>query len=66
MDYRLRLFGDQSLVLLADVFNMFDTQEVTGYDNYTESAFGVPNPDFGRVIAYQAPRQIRVGARFSW
>jgi hypothetical protein len=66
VDYRLRLFGDQNLVLLADVFNMFDTQEVTGYDNYTESAFGVPNPDFGRVIAYQAPRLIRVGARFSW
>jgi hypothetical protein len=65
-DYRLRLFGDQSLVLLADVFNMFDTQEVTGYDNYTESAFGVPNPDFGRVIAYQSPRQIRIGARFGW
>ncbi len=52
--------------MLADVFNLVDTQQVLDYDNYTESAFDVPNPDFGRVISYQAPRQLRIGARFAW
>jgi outer membrane receptor protein involved in Fe transport len=66
LDYRIPPFGTRRLLLLADVFNLFDTQEVTGYDNYTESAFQVPNPDFGRVMSYQAPRQFRIGARFGW
>lgn len=64
-DYRFR-FGDRELLVLADVFNVVDTHEVLDYDNYTEVEFTVPNPDFGRVIAYQAPRRLRVGARFSW
>jgi outer membrane receptor protein involved in Fe transport len=66
VNYRIPLFGNRSLLLLADVFNLFDTQEVLDYDNYTESSFQVPNPDFGRVIAYQPPRQLRIGARFAW
>ena len=43
-----------------------DSQRVADYDNYTESAFQVPNPDFGRVIAYQPPRSLRIGARLAW
>jgi hypothetical protein len=61
------------VVLLADVFNMFNTQSVTGYNYYTEYPdFGTPNPDFGAVgnpvtlIGYQTPRQIRFGARFEF
>ena len=65
-DYRLQLFGNRHVLLLADVFNLFDTQSVTDYDNYTESSFQVLNPDFGRVIAYQPPRQVLIGARFGW
>jgi hypothetical protein len=71
--YILRL-GTKNLVLLADVFNVFNSQTVLDYDNWTESTFGAPNPDFGRagvssVIAgqqIQAPRQVRVGARFEF
>ena len=66
VDYEIPLFGERSLRLVADVFNVFNTQEVTDYDNYTEAEFLVPNPDFGRVISYQAPRQLRIGARFGW
>jgi hypothetical protein len=62
----LQLFGDRELVLLADVFNLFDTQGVTGYDNYVEEEFTISNPDFGRVLAYQTPRALRIGARFGW
>ena len=36
------------------------------YDDYTESAFGVANPDFGRILAYQNPFTLRVGARLEF
>jgi hypothetical protein len=36
------------------------------YDYYTEIAPNRPNPDFGRVIAYQQPLQLRVGVRFGF
>nr|MBP7570585.1 TonB-dependent receptor [Acidobacteriota bacterium] len=62
-DYSIPL-GRQRLTLIAQVFNVFNRREPLDYDNYTEVSFGVPNPDFGRVIAYQAPRSLRVGARF--
>ena len=64
-DYNLRL-GARRITLLADVFNLFNQQRVTDYDDYTEIAFGAPNADFGRVIAYQAPRAVRFGVRFAF
>jgi hypothetical protein len=62
-DYAIRI-GDRQVVLLADIFNIFDTQTVTAYDDFTESTFQVLNPDFGRRIEYQNPRRVRLGARF--
>jgi hypothetical protein len=53
-------------MLLADVFSAFDSQDVLNYDNCTQFEAGVPNPDFGRVIGYQTPRQARVGVRFTF
>jgi hypothetical protein len=61
-------------VLLADFFNLFNRQAPTDYDYATESAFGALNPNFGYPAngqvgagtSYQAPRQIRLGARFEW
>lgn len=72
--YNLRLGGNRALVLLADVFNIFNTQTPIDYDSWVESTFGAVNPDFGRVgvssvIAGQqftTPRQLRVGARFDF
>ncbi|HSK11474.1 MAG TPA: TonB-dependent receptor [Vicinamibacterales bacterium] len=64
-DYSIRL-GGQRLMLLADVFNVFNRREPLAYDNYTEVSFAVTNPDFGRVMAYQSPRRVRVGARFEF
>jgi hypothetical protein len=72
--YNLKLGGNRALVLLADVFNIFNTQTPIDYDAWVESTFGAVNPDFGRagvssVIAGQqfaTPRQLRVGARFEF
>jgi hypothetical protein len=64
-DYRLNL-GNTRVVLLADVFNLFNTHTVTEYDDYTESTFGVENPDFGRRLAFQNPLAVRFGFRFEF
>jgi len=72
--YQLKMRGARKLTVLADIFNLFDQQTVTGYDSYTSLTFGAgPNPNFGQptsqIIAgpqIQAPRQIRLGARFSF
>jgi hypothetical protein len=67
-------FGSRNLLLIADVFNIFDTQTVLDYNSFAELSSSVPNPDFGLagvsgVFAGQqftAPRQLRVGARFEF
>jgi len=74
--YKLKLGKRRNdLTLLADVFNLFDSQTALTYDQWTELSFGVPNPDFGKpetqVILgappqFQAPLSVRVGARFSF
>ena len=63
-----------SVLLIADVFNLFNTQTVLDYNNFSELATRVPNPDFGAagvsgVVAGQqftAPRQVRIGVRYEF
>jgi len=69
-DYSFRVGGNRRIVLLADVFNLLNTQRIYDYNNWTETSFGALNPDFGQpysavlgLPAYQTPRQLRVGAR---
>jgi hypothetical protein len=72
--YVLKFGGHRDISLVADVFNLFNSQTVTDYDNFYESTFGSLNPDFGQagasgVVGGQqllAPRQIRVGARWTF
>jgi hypothetical protein len=66
--------SDGRLVLLADVFNLANRQEPTDYDNWADLSFGVVNPNFGHPVSggagavpsFQAPRSVRLGARFEW
>lgn len=58
--------GANRLVLLLDIFNLFDHQGVLTYDQNTEVAFGVNNPNFGHRTAYQSPRRIRLGVRYEF
>jgi hypothetical protein len=73
--YVVRLGGSRNVTLLADIFNLFDTQTVLMYDQWTQLTFPIANPDFGapvtQVLAgappqFQTPRQIRFGARFTF
>jgi hypothetical protein len=67
-------FGARRFTLMADVFNLFDAQTVLNYDTWTSLTFGGPaNPNFGQptsgILAgpqIQNPRQIRLGARFTF
>jgi hypothetical protein len=66
-------FGQRRLVLLADMFNVFNLQRVRDYDNTTEIGYLTPNPDFGQpanpntgVAGYQDPFQLRFGVRFEF
>ena len=65
-DYGFRLGGNRRLVALADVFNLFNQRRVLGYDYFTEIAFQVPDENFGRIVSYQTPRVLRLGARFEF
>jgi hypothetical protein len=65
-DYSFRLGGNRQITVLADLFNLLDVRDAVQYDYYTEIAPNRPNPDFGRVIAYQQPLQLRVGVRFGF
>ena len=68
------LLRGQGVVLAADAFNLFNSQNPTDYDNFTETTFGALNPNFGvpvlggntRTPSFHTPLQVRVGARFEW
>lgn len=69
-DYALPI-GNQRLVLLADVFNLFNRRAVTWYDQDTETGFNAPNSDYGWPVLsslsrFQRPFYLRVGARFEF
>jgi hypothetical protein len=65
-DYGFKLSGGRRIVVLADVFNLFNQRRVTGYDYLTELAFQLPDQNFGQVVSYQVPRTMRFGARFEF
>jgi hypothetical protein len=72
-DYGLN-FGGRRVLFLADVFNVFNRRQPTDYDNYVETTFGTPNPNFGYPVngggasgaSFQPPLSVRFGARFDW
>jgi hypothetical protein len=72
LDYTIK-FGGQRIILLADGFNLFNTQKPLDYNNWVETTFGALNPDFAqpqpggsRITSYHTPFQLRLGARFEW
>jgi hypothetical protein len=72
-DYALN-FGGRRVLLLADVFNLFNRRVALDYDFFTERSAGIVNPNYGQDLnggnssnpSYQAPLSVRFGARFDW
>jgi Carboxypeptidase regulatory-like domain len=72
-DYTFKFGDQQRLVVMADVFNLFNRQTPINYDNWTEIGGFTPNPDYGSpkqgggtLSQFATPRQLRIGARFEW
>jgi outer membrane receptor protein involved in Fe transport len=55
---------DGGLVLRADVFNLFNLQGATDWDEFGETTGGQASLTYGKPTAYQTPRSVRVG--FDW
>ena len=49
-DYAVKMGGTRRVVLLADMFNLFNVKRATGYNQDTESSFGALNPDYGQPV----------------
>jgi outer membrane receptor protein involved in Fe transport len=69
-DYRVPMHK-QGVVLLADIFNVFNQQRALDYDGDTQTSFPILNPDFGQpsrssLSQLQTPRQVRIGLRYEF
>ena len=73
--YRVPFSGNVHLTLIGDVFNLFDTKTTLMYDQWTQLTGATPNPDFGSPVSqvlpgappqFQAPREVRLGARLTF
>jgi hypothetical protein len=70
-DYSLNLGGDRRVVLLADIFNLFNTQEARDYNQDTQIGYLQPDPDFGQpiqdnLVRLARPFHMRLGVRFQF
>jgi hypothetical protein len=70
-DYRVSVHKAQRIVLMGDVFNLFNLQTALDYDPDTQTSFPVLNPDFGQpsrtnLAQLQTPRQVRLGVRYEF
>jgi outer membrane receptor protein involved in Fe transport len=73
-DYTLKFGDSRRLIVLADVFNLFNDQSPTWFDVYPETTPGALNPNYGQPLfggaaninSFRLPRQVRLGARFEW
>ncbi|RYE04187.1 MAG: TonB-dependent receptor [Sphingomonadales bacterium] len=54
-------FGDQTVTLRADVFNLLNSQSVQGRNEIGELDINVRNPNYNLPTSYQAPRYVRLG-----
>ncbi len=70
-DYKLKLSDRQHIVVLADIFNLFNRQIPLDYDPNTETTFKAINPDLGdpsrfNLSQLETPRQMRIGIRYEF
>jgi hypothetical protein len=60
--------NNQSLQVIAEAFNLFDTvnYNVVSVDGAEFLAAGVPNPNFGQYSDTLEPREIQIGLRYNF
>jgi hypothetical protein len=55
--------GKITYQFVADVFNVFNEQQATRFDDNFKLQAGVPDPDFLKPTEYQSPRTWRLEFR---
>ena len=67
--------GSRRLTVMANIFNLFNENKITYYDQDVQLTAGAPNPDYGKPVnsllsgtppQYQAPRNIQFGVRIEF
>jgi hypothetical protein len=74
VDYTIKFGSNQRVVVIADVFNLFNRQQPLDYDTWHDLGFQNANPNYGQPSngggsafpGFASPRQVRVGARLEW
>ena len=56
----------KNAVLRADIFNLFDQQAKTDFDEFGDLNSGAVNPNYRKPLSYQQPRSIRLGLDLAW
>jgi len=54
------------LSMIAEAFNLFNTENYAGYFRVQRSANGAPRPDFGSPDGIFATRQIQIGSKLEF
>lgn len=64
--YKVSLPDNHQLTFSLDLFNLFNNDTVTQVEEEGELAANSPNPNFGLPRDYQAPRSVRLSARYQF
>ena len=64
--YLMKLPGTQSISFRVDIFNVFNSQKPTSFDQNLDVSYGVPNGNYGNVTAYQTARRVRLGVKYQF
>jgi Carboxypeptidase regulatory-like domain len=65
-DYPYRFNERMKLSVIADFFNIFNTQTIRLKNQNAESTLGQPNPDFLQPTLFYLPFNMRLGLRFEF
>jgi len=69
LGYSFKLSGKRQVRLMLDITNLLDSQSATALDqryNFSGTDVGQTNASFKAPTTFQAPRSVRLGARFSF
>ena len=67
--YAFKVAGKKTVRLMLDVTNLLNSQVETAFDqryNFTGLDSGLTNPYYKAPVAFQAPRSVRLGLRYSF
>ena len=64
--YSFKLGGSKRLTCVANAFNFFNQQKITGLDTNVDVGLGAPNPNYMKTNAYDTGRRVRLGVKFQF